>query len=38
MFTETSLHDYPQVVKALMGIPAEHFWEVVQQVEACLPA
>ncbi len=38
MFTETSLHDYPQVVKAFMGLPAEHFWEVVQQVEACLPA
>jgi DDE superfamily endonuclease len=32
MFTETSLHDYPQVVKAFMGLPAEHFPEVVQQV------
>jgi hypothetical protein len=38
MFTETSLHDYPQVVKAFMGLPAEHFWEVVQQVADRLPA
>jgi hypothetical protein len=38
MFTEQSLHDYPQVVKAFMGLEAEHFWEVVQQVQERLPA
>ena len=38
MFTEQSLHDYPQVVKAFMGLPAEHFWELVQQVQDHLPA
>ncbi len=38
MFTEQSLHDYPQVVKAFMGLPAEQFWEVVEQVQARLPA
>ena len=37
MFTEQSLHDYPQVVKAFMGLPAAQFWEVVQQVQERLP-
>ena len=38
MFTEQSLRDYPVLVKTFMGIPAEDFWAVVQQVEAKLPA
>lgn len=38
MFTEQSLREYPQVVKALMGLPAESFWELVQQVQTHLPA
>ncbi len=38
MFTEQRLRDYPQVVKAFMGLPAESFWELVQQVQEHLPA
>ena len=38
MFTEQSLREYPQVVKAFMGLPAERFWELVQQVQTHLPA
>jgi len=37
MFTEHSLRDYPVLVKTFMGIPAEEFWAIVQQVEAKLP-
>lgn len=32
MFTEQSLRDYPSVVKALMGLSADHFWELVHQM------
>ncbi len=32
MFTEQSLRDYPSVVKAFMGLSAEQFWELVQQM------
>ena len=38
MFTEKSLRDYPFLVKAFTGIPAKAFWELVQKVEARLPA
>ncbi len=38
MFTEQSLRDYPVLVKTFMGIPAEAFWEIVQHVQAKLPA
>jgi hypothetical protein len=38
MFTEESLRQYPEVVKAFTGIPSEQFWEMVKamsgQVEA----
>ena len=37
MFTEHSLHTHPSFVKALMGLPAEVFWELVQNVTARLP-
>jgi hypothetical protein len=32
MFTEQSLRDHPSLVKAFMGIAAEQFWEMVQQM------
>ncbi len=32
MFTEQSLRDYPSLVKAFTGVPAEQFWDVVQQM------
>ncbi|MDQ2807990.1 MAG: hypothetical protein M3Z04_13935 [Chloroflexota bacterium] len=32
MFTEQSLRDYPSVVKAFMGLSAEQFWGLVQQM------
>jgi hypothetical protein len=38
MFTEQSLHMHPTLVKALMGLPAEVFWDLVQKVSARLPA
>jgi hypothetical protein len=30
MFTEQSLRQYPEVVKAFTGIPSENFWEMMQ--------
>ena len=33
MFTEQSLRDHPSVVKAFMGLSAEQFWELVQQMQ-----
>ena len=36
--TENILHENPDLVKALTGLPAEVFWELVQAVEAGLPA
>ena len=38
MFTEHSLHTHPTLVKALMGLPAEVFWDIVQKVSASRPA
>jgi hypothetical protein len=32
MFTEQSLRDYPPLVKAFMGITAEQFWELIEQM------
>lgn len=32
MFTEQSLRDHPSVVKAFMGLSADQFWELVQQM------
>lgn len=37
MFTEQSLRDYPAVVKAFTGLPAEVFWQLVCEVELRLP-
>jgi hypothetical protein len=36
--TEDILHENPELVKALTGLPAEVFWELVQAAEAGLPA
>ncbi len=38
MFTEQSLRDHPSLVKAFMGITADQFWELVQQMTARLPS
>lgn len=32
MFTEQSLRDHPSLVKAFMGIEADQFWELIQQM------
>lgn len=32
MFTEQSLRDYPSIVKAFMGIDAEQFWQLTEQM------
>ena len=33
MFTEQSLRDHPSVVKAFMGLSADHFWERIHQMQ-----
>jgi hypothetical protein len=38
MFTEHSLRDYPALVKALMGIAPDEFWQMVRMVQDQLPA
>jgi DDE superfamily endonuclease/Helix-turn-helix of DDE superfamily endonuclease len=38
MFTEQSLRDHPSLVKAFMGITAEQFWELIQQMSQRFPA
>lgn len=37
MLTEKHLRDNPVLVKALTGLPAETFWELVKKVKAHLP-
>lgn len=37
MFTEQSLRDHPSLVKAFMGITAEQFWELTEQISTQLP-
>ena len=32
MFSEESLRQYPEVVKAFTGIPSEVFWEMLQEI------
>jgi hypothetical protein len=32
MFTEQSLRQYPEVVKAFTGIPSEHFWDMMNNM------
>ena len=34
MFTEQSLRQYPEVVKAFTGVPSEAFWDMMKQVES----
>jgi len=36
MFTEQSLRDHPSLVKAFMGISAEQFWELIEQMTSQL--
>src|SRR5690349_15949830 len=38
MFTEESLRDQPAVVKTFMGLSADQFWELVQQMHEGLAA
>lgn len=38
MFTEQSLRDHPSLVKAFMGITAEEFWELIEQISTQLPS
>lgn len=33
MFTEQSLRDHPSIVKAFTGLSADHFWELVHQMQ-----
>jgi len=38
MFTEQSLRDHPSLVKAFMGITAEQFWELIEQISIQFPS
>lgn len=38
MFTEQSLRDHPSLVKAFMGITAEQFWELIEQISTQYPS
>jgi len=38
MFTETTLHKCPELIRAFTGIPAEEFWDILEKMEAKLPA
>lgn len=38
MFTESSLRQYPAVIKAFMGVPAAAFWALIENIKAHLPA
>jgi hypothetical protein len=38
MFTEAKLHKHPALIPAFTGIPAEEFWDMVEKMEAKLPA
>jgi hypothetical protein len=38
MITEKTLRDHPALIRALTGLPAKVFWELVATVEARLPA
>jgi hypothetical protein len=37
MLTEQILRDYPLLVKALTGVPAETFWQIIDAMEAQYP-
>jgi hypothetical protein len=37
MFTETILHEHPEIIKAFMGIPSKVFWEIVEIAISKLP-
>ena len=38
MFNEATLHKYPALIGAFTGIPAEEFWDMLDKMEAKLPA
>ena len=38
MFTERKLRQHPAVIKAVMGLPAAAFWELIEKIKAHLPA
>ena len=38
MFTESSLRQHPAVIKAFTGLPAEAFWELIENIKEQLPA
>ncbi|KJV04952.1 transposase family protein [Methylocucumis oryzae] len=38
MFTESMLRKHPALVRAFTGIPAEEFWDMLEKMEAQLPA
>jgi len=37
MFTEPILREYPEIIKAFMGIPSEEFWHIVEVVAVKIP-
>ncbi len=37
MFTDSSLHQHPAVIKAFMGLPAAAFWELIEKIKEHLP-
>ena len=38
MFNEATLHKYPALIGAFTGIPAQEFWDMLDKMEAKLPA
>src|SRR5674476_133397 len=38
MFNEATLHKYPALIGAFTGIPAKEFWDMLDKMEAKLPA
>jgi hypothetical protein len=38
VFNEATLHKYPALIRAFTGIPAEEFWDMLEKMEAKLPA
>ena len=38
MFTETDLRNNPALIKAFMGLPADAFWQIIDELEAKMPA
>ena len=38
MFTETDLRNNPALIKAFMGLPADAFWQLIEDLQAKMPA